>query len=337
MSRHVRLLALPLFLFSISASASDHGTLTTKTRAKLQEWYDGVGPPLARETFGAYVARTAFFQHGVGYDSVQTPAMPEKLRVELTRFECVTFIESSLAVARCGFRGEPTAACFEREVTASRYRGGALSGYASRLHYFDDWIDDNESRKRLDNLTPELGGEPLTRSYFHISSRILPRSDVSKEALAVLTRELAVTESRLSRVPHLVLSRDRAPRVLDRLEDGDLVAFVRERPGLLIHHAGFIYRVRGKPRLLHASSYHRRVVLTSDDVTSYLLRRPERRGVLVARPLSPLGARTQEKNNSGSSLRPCVFASLRSFPLMRYQVRPVLRKARSRLRDTSRR
>jgi hypothetical protein len=213
--------------------------------------------------------------------------MPEELRVELSRFECVTFIESSLAVARCGFRGEPGASCFEREVTASRYRGGVLSDYASRLHYFDDWIDDNEARKRLENLTPELGGEPLTRSYFHISSRVLPRSNVSKDALAVLTREVAATESRLSRVPHLVLSRERAPRVLDQLEDGDLVAFVRERSGLLIHHAGFIYRVRGKPRLLHASSYHQRVVLTSDDVASYLLRRPERLGIVVARPSSP--------------------------------------------------
>lgn len=284
---NVRLFALSPLLFSLSAFASDHETLTTKTRAKLQEWYDGVGAPLAHETFGAYLARTAFFQRGVGYDSVQTPAIPERLRVELSRFECVTFIESSLAAARCGFREEPTAACFEREVTASRYRGGAISDYASRLHYFDDWIDDNEARKRLKNLTAELGGEPLSRSYFHISSRVLPRSDVSKDALAVLTREVAATESRLSGVPHLVLSRERAPGVLDQLEDGDLVAFVRERSGLLVHHAGFIYRVRGKPRLLHASSYHQRVVLTGEDVVSYLLRRPERLGVLVARPLSP--------------------------------------------------
>ena len=287
MSSRALLFAAAPLLFSLAASPSDSGALTSKTRAKLQEWYDGVGAPLARETFGSYLARTAFFQRGVGYESVQTPTVPEKLRVELSRFECVTFIESSLAVARCGFRRDPTAACFERELVAFRYRGGALSDYASRLHYFDDWIDDNEARARLRNLTPELGGEPQTRSYFHISSRVLPRSEVSKEELAVLTREVAATESRLSRTPHRVLSRDMAPRVLDQLEDGDLVAFVRERSGLLIHHAGFVYRARGKPRLLHASSYHQRVVLTGEDVSSYLLRRPERQGILVARPLSP--------------------------------------------------
>ena len=290
MSKRPGLLAIVTALFPLAAGAWDEGRITTETRARLQKWYDGVGAPLAHETFGAYLARTAFFQQGAGYEPAQTPTAPEKLRVELSRFECVTFIESSLAVARCGFRGEPTESCFERELVATRYRGGTLSDYASRLHYFDDWIDDNEARKRVENLTSALGGEPVTRSYFHISSRVLPRSppsDVSKETLAALTREVEATESRLSRTPHLVLSRDRAPGVQDRLEDGDLVAFVRERSGLLIHHAGFVYRAGGKPRLLHASSYHGRVVLTREDVASYLTRRPERLGLLVARPLRP--------------------------------------------------
>jgi hypothetical protein len=266
---------------------SDEGTLSSTTREQLQEWYKGVGAPLARESFGAYLARAAFFQRGLPYEPVPEPQLPERLRVELSRFECVTFIESSLAVARCGFGAEPTAACFEREIVASRYRGGALGDYASRLHYFDDWIDDNERRRRLANLTAELGGEPVTRPYFHISARVLPQSHLSSDALAGLLREVKATESRLSLAPHLVLSRDKAPPILDRLQDGDVVAFVRDRTGLLIHHAGIVYRVGGRTKLLHASSYHRRVVLTREDLSRDLLRRSERRGVLVARPLSP--------------------------------------------------
>jgi hypothetical protein len=255
----------------------------TGTETSLKEWYDAVGAPFARETFGSYLARAASFQRGAGYDPVPPPASPETLRVELSRFECVTFIESSLAVARCGFRREPTLACFERELVLSRYRGGVLSDYASRLHYFDDWIDDNAARSRVLNLTSSFGGEELTRAYFHIS-RVLKGSLASSE---VLEREIAAIESRLSRASHTVLLRDHAPAVLAGFEDGDIVAFVRDRPGLLVHHAGLVYRRGGKPRLLHASSYHGRVVLTSDDVVSYLLRRPERKGILVARPLSP--------------------------------------------------
>jgi hypothetical protein len=264
------------------------GALDTQARADLFEWYAGVGAPRARETFGAYVARTAFYQRGAGYEAESAaPAVPETLHIELSRFECVSFIESTLAVARCGFRGEPTASCFEREIELSRYRGGIRGDYASRLHYFDDWIDDNEARHRVANLTKELGGEPFYRSYFQISSRVLPRTQLPANDLARLTREVSLTESRLSEAPHAVLSREAAPPALAQLQDGDLVAFVRDKPGLLVHHAGFVYRDGGKPRLLHASSYHGRVVLTREEISRYLLRRPERQGVIVARPLAP--------------------------------------------------
>jgi hypothetical protein len=264
------------------------GTLDTKARADLFEWYAGVGAPRAGESFGAYVARTALYQRGAQYEPDGTPPrVRETLHVDFSRFECVSFIESTLAVARCGFHGEPTASCFEREIELSRYRGGVQRDYASRLHYFDDWIDDNEARHRVANLTKELGGEPFYRSYFHISSRVLPRTGLPSNDLARLTRAVSLTESRLSEAPHAVLSRDAAPPVLGGLQDGDLVAFVRDRPGLLVHHAGFVYRAGGKPRLLHASSYHRRVVLTREELARYLLRRPDRQGVIVARPLSP--------------------------------------------------
>ena len=56
----------------------------------------------------------------------------------------------------------------------------------------------------------------------------------------------------------------------------------------MVTHAGFVLRSEGgRARLVHASSYHRRVVLTREDLADYLLRRPERTGVMVARPLPP--------------------------------------------------
>jgi hypothetical protein len=250
---------------------------------RLRNWFASVGAPLERESFGAYLARAAALQHGVGYEKTIAPPAPgpEALRLAVDRFECVSFIESSLAVARCGFAGNPTAGCFAREIEASRYRGGINSGYASRLHYFVDWIYDNEARGRLRNLTAELGGRPVGMEFFYVSRHLRGAE------LAGLRRAVAATEDSLSARPHSVLARGEAAALRSRLEDGDLVAFVRDRPGMLVHHAGFAYRVGGSIRLLHASSYHGRVVITPDDVSSYLLRRPERTGVIVARPLEP--------------------------------------------------
>jgi N-acetylmuramoyl-L-alanine amidase-like len=260
--------------------------LSADTRSRLESWYQEAGAPRPEEAFGSYLARVAYLKLGVPYDEVVAPPSEERLRVDLERFECVTFIESTLAVARCGYRGDPTVDCFERDLVQSRYRDGALGDYASRLHYFVDWIDDNARRNRLRNLTPELGGEPTMRDFFYVTRRLLPRSVLSGPDLGRLAREMSTIEARLSAEPHLVLTRESAPAALRELEDGDLVAFVREKAGLLVSHAGFIYDVRGHRRLLHASSFHHRVVLTPDDVATYLLRRPERKGVIVARPLA---------------------------------------------------
>ena len=253
----------------------------------VRQWHQRLGPPLSGDDFGHYVARAARIQHGASYRVAPQPPGRETLQLDLDTFECVSFIESTLAIARCGWRSDTSEQCFASEVEKSRYRNGELRDYASRLHYFTEWIEDNDRRGRVEDLTTRLGGEPVRREFFHISKRVLPAAALTSEARTELTQAIATTELRLSDKEHAVLTRESAPDVLSGLSDGDLVAFVRERAGLLIHHAGFVYWANGTPRLLHASSYHERVVITQRDVTNYLLRRPERRGVLVVRPLEP--------------------------------------------------
>lgn len=270
-------------------ASEDRTRLTAEQSRTLEHWYENVGPARSGESFGDYLGRAAAVQHGARYEDVVPPPGVETLHVNLDQFECVSFIESSVAVARCGWLGTATGECFERELIASRYRGGDIGDYASRLHYFTDWIGDNQARHRVVDLTPSLGGRPVYRNFFYITRRRLQRAVVSDAVTMDLHQELASTEARLSAMPHAVLDREQAPPVLSKLQEGDLVAFVRERPGLLVHHAGFAHWSGGKPRLLHASSYHHRVVITATDVTDYLLRRPERRGILVIRPLPPEG------------------------------------------------
>ena len=279
--------ALTLGLCCAWAPPSNSGPrMPADQKKKLEAWYDALGAPRASEGFGQYLTRAARVQHGVGYEVPASPPGVETLRINLDAFECVSFIESAIAVARCAFRGEPDELCFTEDLEASRYRGGALGDYASRLHYFVDWIGDNESRGRIENLTTSLGGTPVQRDFYLITRRELPKAVLEREALAGVTEDLLATERRLSSASHDVLRRKSAPEALRVLEDGDLVAFVRERPGLLVHHAGFVYWASGTPRLLHTSSYHQRVVITESDLTDYLLRRPERKGVIIARPLA---------------------------------------------------
>jgi len=264
------------------------GSDTSADRAStLSGWYESVGAPLPGEGFGSFLGRVAGARVGAPYGYASETPEVETLTVEVGRFECVSFVESSLAVARCAWLQEPTQECFVWEVMGLRYRSGLMSDHASRLHYFADWLEDNAGRWRLKDLTAQLGGRPVHRDFFYLTRT---RRGSGDPALASpsLRRAMVAIEESLSSRPHFVLGRSQVRDATGLLQDGDLVAVVGNKPGRLVTHAGFVLRSEGgRARLVHASSYHRRVVLTREDLADYLLRRPERTGVMVARPLPP--------------------------------------------------
>ena len=88
-----------------------------------------------------------------------SPSREEPLALSLTRFDCVTLVESCLAIARVARAGgTPTWERFAREVERMRYRDGKRGDYTSRNHYFSEWISDGERRGLLRDLGADLGG-----------------------------------------------------------------------------------------------------------------------------------------------------------------------------------
>ena len=111
-----------------------------------------IGTPYVPNTLEAYIK--------AGGD----PTRNEPITLSLTRFDCVTLVESCLAVARASDDGRnPTWQRFSDEVERMRYRGGKRAGYTSRLHYFSEWITDGARRGLVRDLGQELGGVNDTR------------------------------------------------------------------------------------------------------------------------------------------------------------------------------
>lgn len=83
--------------------------------------------------------------------------------VNLCEFDCVTFIENSIAlgISQHCYNGNYTP--YHEVLKILRYRNGDLKNYCSRLHYFSEWITDNESKGILTNVTSCLGGLPFLR------------------------------------------------------------------------------------------------------------------------------------------------------------------------------
>lgn len=253
--------------------------------AAIQTWFQAIGEVRSGETFGELTARAAASRLGTGYDSSAQDDGPEVLRIQLGTLNCVSLIEYADAIARCVWSKTPTPACFLTEVEASRYRSGQRAGYASRLHYFTEWIDDNERRGRFSPIR-ELPQNELRRPFFFMSKHRGLYPALYNPDILSSVRE---TENELSAKTHTFVTRDAIEHAQWHLRSGDVVAIVTTTPGLLITHTGLIrLDEQGRPRLLHASRQNGRVVLSHKDIADYVTRANTRRGVIVTRPEPPV-------------------------------------------------
>ena len=213
-----------------------------------------------------------------------SPSATEPLTLSLTRFDCVTLVEVCLAVGRAaGQEGVPTWERFGREVERMRYRGGKRRGYASRLHYFSEWIADGAERGLVQDLGPELGGVSDGRPL-----RFMTEHRGSYPALAddAMVREIESMQRGLDHRPRWVVPLARIAEVASQIENGDVLGFATAIPGLDVTHAAFAYRDRDNTlRVLHAPLSGGVVEVTRATLPEYVAAIRRATGILVARPL----------------------------------------------------
>jgi hypothetical protein len=272
------------------------GTALDPDRARLTDWTAALRAEHLAETgkpLGRAAARVGELAGGTPYrphtleaylSEGGNPGGLEPLTLSLTRFDCVTLVEACLAVGRVADGGEaPTWDGFGREVERMRYRHGERRGYASRLHYFSEWISDGAARGLVRDLGAELGGEedsrPLRFMTEHRASYAALADDDVFRAIGTIERGLD------GRVRRVVPTR-RIPEVVGRIETGDVLAFATAIPGLDVSHAAFAYRdSEGILRVLHAPLSGGVVEITRATLPQYVAAIRRSTGILVARPL----------------------------------------------------
>ena len=210
----------------------------------------------------------------------------EVCAVDLRGLDCVTFFETALGFARMLKTGGRTPRALLEQVRFTRYRGGRLRGYASRLHYTSDWLADNARKGVVRLVTRELpGAARLDKRVNFMSTH--PAAYPALAADPTLVRAIARIEDRISGRPLVYVPKDKIGDAQALLMTGDIVGFTTSLDGLDCAHAGLCYRdEQGRVRLLHASTTAREVTL-DDELAAYLARVPTHTGIIVARPLEP--------------------------------------------------
>jgi hypothetical protein len=156
--------------------------------------------------------------------------VPERLTIKLDGFDCVTYMETVLALAL-----SEAAEQFTEKLIRMRYKNGAVE-WQERNHYMVDWWRNNERQGLLRNLT--RGAEAVEKKRElnlikglpaeHISFRVFPKKKIA--------------------------------HIEKLIKTGDFVCFATTKKNLDVFHTGILLRRDGKILLRHASRTAKKVI-----------------------------------------------------------------------------
>ena len=192
----------------------------------------------------------------------------EQLVVLVDSLDCTTFVETVLAFCIADKRGERDYEGFKKALTQIRYRDGILNGYTSRLHYFSDWIRNNEQMGFVKECTSETAcSQPkelwLDFMTTHVDSYLPMKKNPE------LVKEMASHEKNWQGIVVSYIPKEKLnlpPEGL-KIKDGDVLALVTNIKGLDVVHVGFAFWKDNQLHLLHASSSAKKVI--EDPKTQY--------------------------------------------------------------------
>jgi hypothetical protein len=209
----------------------------------------------------------------------------EKLVVNLRGLDCTTFLETAIALGRLSKLEHFTQEAYWRELAAFRYIDNWPDGYASRLHYFSDWIATNDDKKRVCDITAMLGGVsyPNQPNFMSTHPQAYPALKADSSIIPLIAkREQIIGENTFYFIP-----KDSIPAAEQYIHDGDIIGITTGIDGLDVVHTGLAIWENDRIHMLHASSNAMKVEITSQPLAEYMQNKKSQTGIMVARLVEP--------------------------------------------------
>lgn len=204
----------------------------------------------------------------------------EQLVINLTGLDCTTYVETVLSLALQAKTGNLTFKDFEKNLEWIRYADGKRNGYPSRLHYFSDWIFQNQEKGLLKDITSEIGGIPYANqpSFMSQNPQYYPQLSNPEYVMAIQD-----TEAKIKMRTSYYIPKERIADMEKSILSGDLIAITSSLSNLDIAHVGFAVVKNGRIHLLHASSQSKKVEITERPLIEYLQNIKSQSGIMVSR------------------------------------------------------
>ncbi|HED08629.1 MAG TPA: DUF1460 domain-containing protein [Ignavibacteria bacterium] len=273
-----------LFLFNISIFPQTYTQkdvkIFNKVIAKAQS------DSLQKENIGKIIVEigkqfigTDYIAHSLEINDKET------LVVNLRNFDCTTFLDNSLVLARLVKMKDFSFKNYTSELTKERYRGGKLKKYPSRLHYFSDWIYDTEKRGWIKNITKDIGGEVYNKKIFFMSKNRKYYKQLSNDNFV---EDIKKIENEINKRTYYYIPKNRVREVEQKIKTGDLIAVTTNVAGLDISHVGIAIKMDdGRIHYLNAPYVGKKVKISEKPLAEYLMGNKSQTGIMVARALAP--------------------------------------------------
>ena len=274
-------------------------TLENVMHAQARQWNPNVKSLSFDDAVQSYYDYNA--QHGntVRYvgGTLEPKTLPEDVEkfveplvINLDSVDCTTFVEyiSAATLGRNPITYENDS-ILRRYVQALRYKGGKRGNYTTRNHYFSSWISNGEAQGLMTEITKNLTGARQQQKnvrFMTMNTRLYPQLQQDTKMLL----DVKETERALSAQFSYYIPSDQISRCYEELQHGDIVAFVTNNAGLDIQHVGFVWKPKDAkmPKLLHASSFQGKVVVSDLSLQDYAMNAKKCKGIRIVRLNSTL-------------------------------------------------
>lgn len=213
----------------------------------------------------AYVGKTL----EVGNDSLPV--------LNLRQLDCLTYVENTMALEMS--QGDRDS--FISTIAEIRYKNGIPRGYASRLHYFSAWILDNEQKGLIEDVTCQIGGEPIQFHTNFMSEN--PQYYPQLVQDSTLIDKIKKMENAIHTTKFCYLPKSRMSEFEDSIRDGDIFGITTNIQGLDFAHNGMAIHKSGRLYMIHASSDYKKVMITHEPLADYLMKMKHMTGLVVLR------------------------------------------------------
>ncbi|MCE7057553.1 DUF1460 domain-containing protein [Algoriphagus sp. AGSA1] len=255
---------------------------TAESRERLESFLSRLAESeLTSETYSEQVSEIGqwFLETPYVEKTLELPGS-EKLVINLQGLDCTTFVETVITLTRLSSLLDFTFDGFERELEHLRYRDGKNEGYPSRLHYFSDWIYENQEKGIITDITQQIGGSPYPNAPTFMSEN--PKFYTQLSAPENL-KAIKITENQLQKRDYFFIPKTEISRLEKNIKSGDIIAVTTSMPNLDIVHTGLALEKNGRIHLLHASSKSMKVEISEKPLSEYLAANKSQSGIMVTR------------------------------------------------------